>query len=122
MRIDDAGGAFGEDRCPRLCCPSLPATAGGLAHGLKWVELAGQAGDPLVRPAAGLPSLDAIPVDPRDAEREVVAKSLLTLAVFRRPDLNWCRKRDSNPRPHHYELYKSNVPYCHVLPQLFLSL
>jgi hypothetical protein len=54
-------------------------------------------------PAAGLPSLDAIPVDPRDAEREVVAKSLLTLAVFRRPDLNWCRKRDSNSRPHHYE-------------------
>jgi hypothetical protein len=27
-----------------------------------------------------------------------VAKSLLTLAVFRRPDLNWCRKRAPNFR------------------------
>ena len=45
-------------------------------------------------PAAELPSLDAIPVDPRAAEKEVVATSLLTLAAsLIDQNLNWCRKR-----------------------------
>jgi hypothetical protein len=57
--------------------------------------------------------VDAISIDPRDAAKRVVAKSLLTLAAsLTDQNLNRCRKRDSNSRPHHYELDKSNVPHC----------
>ena len=52
------------------------------------------------RPAAELPSLDAIPVDPRAAEKKVVATSLLTVvASLIDQNLNWCRKRALNTNP-----------------------
>ena len=41
--------------------------------------------------------VDAISIDPRDAAKRVVAKSLLTLAAsLTDQNLNWCRKRAPN--------------------------
>ena len=33
-------------------------------------------------------------------------------------NFKWCRKRDSNPRPHHYEARNRGVPGVHVCPLL----
>jgi hypothetical protein len=41
--------------------------------------------------------VDAISIDPRDAAKRVVAKSLLTLAAsLTDQNLNWCRKKAPN--------------------------
>ena len=82
----------------RLASISIAQPGASLrGHGLRHHERGDVRAVRLDGPTPDLPSLDAISVDRRDTEKEVVAKSLLTLAG------SLTDRTDSNSRPHHYE-------------------